>query len=417
MILPVPPVISATKPLMRDFIGLNVHTVQFRAALYAPVARRLRDYHGIDWDTGEDPTTPTTFPMSKNGVDWEKLYGVWKTAGYVTEASAQFGSGPADRWTDASAFAYGEAFARFFGPSNKALIEAVEIGNEPANFTEAQYRKTFKSMAKGVRKGDPKLKIATCAVAVGKGDKYSKDVASLEGLESLIDVLNVHTYAFVEGWPTWRRSYPEDPSIRYLKQVQEIVDWRNVHAPGRPVWVTEFGYDATTRPNKTTGDFAKWVGNTDEQQAQYIVRSYLRFSAMDIDRAYLYWFNDDDTPQLHGSSGLTRNYVPKPSFYAVAHLQKTLGSYRFRRVLRGEVGGVYAYEYASDTTPGERVVAVWSATGSGKKATIGLPLVGEIRRAEAMPLQPGRATPVPFTSTKGKVTLTVGESPVYLWVR
>jgi len=26
--------------------------------------------------------------------------------------------------------------------------------------------------------------------------------------------VNIHDYAEVEGWPTWRRSYPEDPKIK-----------------------------------------------------------------------------------------------------------------------------------------------------------------------------------------------------------
>ena len=298
------------------------------------------------------------------------------------------------------------------------MVTSIEIGNEPADFNEAKYRMVFENMAKGVRKGDPKLKIATCAVALGKADKYSKDVACLKGLESLIDIINVHIYPFVEGWPTWRRSFPEDPSIRYLKQAQEMIQWRNVHAPGRPVWITEFGYDSTTKPNKTTGDFAKWVGNTDEQQAKYIVRSYLVFSAMDIGRAYLYWFNDNDDPQLHGSSGLTRNYVPKPSYYAVRHLQKKLGDYRFDKVVLQKAGEVYAYQYQSVSDARRLIWAVWSPTGSDRVATVSLPKPqGVVERAEEMPLTDGAAKPVPVAVKPGGLSLTVGERPVYIWMR
>ena len=45
-----------------------------------------------------------------------------------------------------------------------------------------------------------------------------------------------------------------------------------------------------------------------------------RFERARSGRAYLYWFNDADQASLHASSGLTRNYGPKPSFDAVAHL-------------------------------------------------------------------------------------------------
>lgn len=412
-------VVAGQKPAMRDFIGLNVHTVLFKPILYRPVTSLVRDYHGIDWDLGNDASNAATFPMTRNGVDWLALYGEWVVRGYRIDVTAQFGGLTQDRWNPTNAFAYGEAFAKYFGPSgDQPMVTSIEIGNEPADFNEAKYRMVFENMAKGVRKGDPKLKIATCAVALGKADKYSKDVACLKGLESLIDIINVHIYPFVEGWPTWRRSFPEDPSIRYLKQAQEMIQWRNVHAPGRPVWITEFGYDSTTKPNKTTGDFAKWVGNTDEQQAKYIVRSYLVFSAMDIGRAYLYWFNDNDDPQLHGSSGLTRNYVPKPSYYAVRHLQKTLGDYRFDKVVLQKAGEVYAYQYQSVSDARRLIWAVWSPTGSDRVATVSLPKPqGVVERAEEMPLTDGAAKPVPVAVKPGGLSLTVGERPVYIWMR
>lgn len=409
------------RPAMRDFIGLNTHTVQFKTDLYAPVTSLLRNYHPMAWDLGDDPSSKPAFPTTHNGVNWVDLYGGWKKAGYRTEASAQFESIDVKHWTDIpkQAMAYGEAFGRNFGPSGpNKLVEAIEIGNEPEKFSEAQYRQVFENMAKGIRKGDPKLKIATCAVAVGTADRYSKDIKSLEGLEPLIDVLNVHTYAFAEMWPTWRRSYPEDPKTRYLKQAQEIIDWRNVHAPGRPVWVTEFGYDSTTKPNKATGDFAKWMGNTDAEQARYIVRSYLVMSGMDIERAYLFWFNDADEPQLHGSSGLTRNYVPKPSYYAVAHLRKALGDFRFNRALLKKEGEAYAYEYVPVSGKGDRVVVVWSPTGSGRETTVALPKSkGRVVRAERMPLSAGPPEAVRTAGVNGRITVKVGEAPVYVWIR
>src|SRR4051812_24971294 len=60
-------------PLMRDFTGLNVHTVQFKPELYAPVCRRLRDYHPVRWDVGDDPAKPTVFPFAANRVHWGNL--------------------------------------------------------------------------------------------------------------------------------------------------------------------------------------------------------------------------------------------------------------------------------------------------------------------------------------------------------
>ncbi|AIE84126.1 hypothetical protein [Fimbriimonas ginsengisoli] len=409
------------KPLISDFIGLNTHTVQMRPELYAPVTKRLRDYHPVEWDLGPDTSQGTTFPSTRNGVNWNELYGKWIAAGYGIDASLQFESIAPEKWKDVKrdAFEYGRAFARAFGPSSShPLVSSAEIGNEPEKYTDAQYRTMFESMARGLRAGDPKMLIASCAVAKGKEDRYSKDYENLRGLNDLCDVLNVHSYAFKEQWPTWRRSYPEDPSIRYLKQVQEVIDWRNANAPGKKVWVTEFGWDASTKPAPSTGDFSKWVGSTDTQQAQYLVRSFLVFAAMDVDRAYIFWFNDDDVPQLHGSSGLTRGFKPKPSFYAIAHLQKALGDYRFSRPLFQREGQAYAYEFRSDKNANDRIVAVWSPTGAERQATVTLPKLGKVVRAERMPLSQSPAESVPFTVAKdGSVTVSIGESPVYLWIQ
>ena len=406
------------KPVMKDFMGLNVHTVLFNPDLYRPTTSVVRDYHGIGWDLGDTPDNSAIFPMTRNGVNWLDLYGGWKSKGYRIDVTAQFdGLAPA-KWNSTNEFAYGLAFSKFFGPSSEhPLVESVEIGNEPAEFSEAQYRTMFENMAKGIRKGDARLKIATCAVALGKADKYSKDIACLEGLEPLIDIVNVHTYPFVEGWPTWRRSYPEDPKINYLKQAQEMIDWRNKHLPGKPVWVTEFGYDSTTKPNKPTGDFAKWVAVTDEQQAAYIVRSYLMFSSMDIERAYLYWFNDTDEPQLHGSSGLTRNYQPKPSFYAVSHLYGTIGDFAFDKAISRKADEAFVFQYRNPKKPKSILWVAWSPTGSSRTATVSIPRSPSrpVRSAE-MPLAAGEAKAATWKrSADGTLSVGISERPVYLW--
>ncbi|RYH12755.1 MAG: hypothetical protein EON57_03255 [Alphaproteobacteria bacterium] len=106
---------------MRDFIGLNTHTVQFKTDLYAPVTSLLRNYHPVAWDLGDDLTKSPAFPMAHNGVDWNGLYGAWKKAGYRTEASAQFESIDPKHWTDIprQAASYGEAFARFSLPIHR----------------------------------------------------------------------------------------------------------------------------------------------------------------------------------------------------------------------------------------------------------------------------------------------------------
>ncbi len=411
-------VVRPRKPLFREFMGVNGHTIQFKPQLYAPVCRAVRDYHPMEWDTGAGTSFTPPFPLARNGVDWEKVYGSWKAAGYETEVCIMFNDRPAKAWKDLSrdAGAYGRAFAKAFGPSSSTkLVASAEVGNEPGNYDDESYRTLFKGMAKGLREGDARLKIGTCALTTGPSEKYAKSVECIRGLEDLYDFLNIHTYAELEGYPTWRRSYPEDPKLDYLRRVERLIAWRDQHAPGKEIRVTEFGWDASTKAAPATGTFSKWVGSTETEQAQYLVRSFMLFSKLDVTRAYIYFFDDKDEPQIHGSSGLTRNGRPKPAFYAVAHLKKTLGDYRFRRVVEERPGSVFVYEYGHCDDPKLRIWAVWSPTGTGKHGRIDLKIEGmKLLTAERMPLAAGEA-PVEHPITReGTMSVDCTESPLFL---
>ncbi|HVX14316.1 MAG TPA: hypothetical protein VHC22_24230 [Pirellulales bacterium] len=417
---------AKARPLFRDFMGLNVHTVQFKVDLYRPITRLLRDYHPFDWDVGNETDYAPRFPMARNGVDWQALYGSWKDAGYSIDVCWMFDGVKPDAWKDMArdAEAYGEAVGRFFGPSGKhPFIEAVEIGNEPGKYDDAAYRTLFESAARGMRRGDPKLLISTCAVFAMPSGAYHKDIATVRGLESLYDVINVHSYPELEGYPTWRRSFPEDSRLEFLKRIRDVIDWRDAHAPDKQVWLTEFGWDATTKPQATEGDFKQWVGVTDVQQAQYLVRAFLTLTELDLDRAYIFFFNDDDQAQVHASSGLTRHFRPKPAFYAVAHLFSVLGDYRFERVVSKKEGELVVDEFRHGNDESRLIWVAWSPTGDGKQAVVRLPLPrGKIERAERMPFKEGASEAVSWKvldndDGKDEVEMEIGESPVYLHIR
>lgn len=442
---------------MKDFIGLNVH-VAFKPELYKPVVSRVRDYHPLPWDlSNKDTSVPPPFPHG-NPIDWDQLLGSWKNAGYTIDESIQVEMIPASQWKDIDrdGFAYGQAYAKNFGPSGSNLVSSVEIGNEPQekSWSNTDYPKIFKSMARGFRDGDPKLKIVTCAINAGNPDAYSKPTSCLEGLQDLYDVLNIHTYSMITGWPTWRRVNPERPGIAYLKSVNDLISWRNVHAPDKEIWITEFGYDAkSANQPKPTGDFAGWISSTETEQAQWLVRSFLVFSSMDVDAAYLYYFDDRDSPIFHGSSGITRNFKPKPSFYALAHLRKTLGDYRFSKVITRKeesqedaarddaafkkdlTGGdaassvqpatdiptdnapLYVYEYINPDKPTEPIWVAWLPTSSQHTSVQKIAVTGQVIKAERMPLKDGDAEAVDFKTESDGIELTVTESPTYIYLR
>jgi len=228
-------------------------------------------------------------------------------------------------------------------------------------------------------------------------------------------VLNIHSYAQLEGWPTWRRSFPEDPKLpHYLSDVEKLCQWRDANAPGKPVWLTEFGYDSSTKPAAKTGDFSQWIGVNDAQQAQWLVRSLLVFSAMPVERAYIFFFNDEDQPSVHASAGITRHFQPKPAFYALTHLQRMLGDYRFQNVVTNGPGRLRVQEYRNDAK--KIIWVVWSPTGDGSVITTTIENVpGRLVDAQHMPLT-AKLSAEPNATQAGvrQVTVQVDESPTYL---
>ncbi|CAL1516745.1 cellulase family glycosylhydrolase [Chitinophaga sp. MM2321] len=433
------------RPLFKDFMGINGHFT-FRPRLYAQTCRLARSYHNIDWDV-KAPGDPLTIPIAANQVNWKRdVYGSWKKEGFETDICIQFSSFGAGRpnykqfWAghEQWCYDYGKAMAAYYGPSGEErLCTSFEIGNEPGNrFDLALFKTLFKKMAQGIRAGDPRAKILTPAVNARKADGYSQDLNDIyndKDILPLYDVINVHTYATLDksltSENTWNRSFPEDASLNYLKVIDEAIEWRNRNAKDKEVWVTEFGYDACTpEAMKHRKDWMlklNWQGASDSMQAQYLVRSFLVFAARDVQRAYLYYYNDEDEAAFHAASGLTRNFKPKMSFWAVKQLYQTLGDYRFKRIVKRDKGELYVYEFEHGSDPKKLVWVAWSPTGAKTQEQEGYQPHQISATLDSLPGIPvsvnamaTAAGDIPQQQWKkagvSGITLTIGESPVYI---
>ncbi len=406
---------AAERPLFRDFVGLCGHTVQFKPDLYQPVCRVVRDYHPVKWDLGTDTSVMPEWPFAKNRVSWEKVYKSWHEKGLRISVCFIFDDMKGDDWKDIErdARAYAKGFAENFGPGGKyPFVECVEIGNEPGHIDDATYLRIFTAMAAGLKEGDPNLKIATCNIEAGKSDRYWKGADIFKAHLPMIDVLRIHRYAIKDGWPTWRRSYPEDASVPFLSRIQDMLDWRDQHAVGREMWVSEFGWDCSTQKPDPKGEMAKFITCTDEEQAMWLVRSYFLFAEMGVEKAFLYFFNDEDKPSFHACSGITRNFQPKPSYHAIAWMLKHLADYRFSRAIRKSEHDGYLYEFTPEKPGSPNILAAWHAT----RDDVTLNLDGStVTLTERMPLTAGDASPA--KAQEGDKTVQAGTIPVLIWVK
>ena len=399
---------------LKDFLGLCVHTVQFHPERYEGVTGVVRDYHPVSWDLADDTSQLPPLPLAKNRVDWSRVYGGWRRAGLRAHASLMLSNLPAAKWKnlEADARAYGRAFAQLAGPGGKNWLEAVEIDNEPANYSDADYARVFDAMTKGIREGDPRLQIATCNVTAGKGGKYDKPVELFRPFLDRVDVFTIHTYAQTDGWPTWHRTFPEDPATPYLRDVRALVAWRDAHAKGKPVWVTEFGWDATTSLAGRKGDFAQWEGNvSDAAQAAYLLRSIPLFLAEGVERAHIYFFDDKDEPQLHGASGILRNGQPKPAWHALRQIQALLGDARMERL--DHDGPLYTARWRKPD--GACWLMLWTAEADKDSTAPCIIRQRPLSNAIPMTLSETEPTPVRITSAgDGGWSVPAGPRPIFL---
>lgn len=398
-------------PLFRDFVGLCGHTVNFKPELYAPVCTWVRDYHPVPWDLGKDTSVLPSWPFAKNKVSWERIYSSWRQQGLRIDVCLQIDE-MKDAWRDVEkdARAYAGGFAREFGPGGRwPHVESVEFGNEPGLYKDDAYLKLFDAMARGVREANPKLKIVTCNVEAGPSDRYWKSASLFKDRAELYDVLQIHRYAIEKGWPEWRRTYPENAKVPFLSSIQALLDWRDANAPGKEVWVTEFGWDCSTKRPDPKGDMARWEGSSDEDQARYLVRSFFLLASMGVDKAFVYFFNDDDKPSFHACSGITRNYHPKPSYHAIAWMLRSLRDHRFGKMIRISMEEGFIAEFHPEKAGGKIIWALWHPTRNDVPGSLPSAPGGFIK-AERMPFAAGAATEIDRAAAG-----TLSVDPALIW--
>jgi len=235
------------------------------------------------------------------------------------------------------------------------------------------YGELLKAASVGIRTADPDALV----VFGGMAPIYSADWEHMWGfLEEVyafhpdvgdyFDVLAIHTYTWIQV------AEPEtDSPINPLQQsvTGMIEDAREVmlrwEGRARPIWITEVGW--YTAINDPLG----YV--TEEDQARYLVRSFILSVAGGADMHCWYTFDDgsnylDDSEAAFGLVGYdpdpTDDNLPtlKPAYHAHDTLTATLGDTYYSADLRAALGlpdNQYAFRFVAPG--GSKVVTVlWS---------------------------------------------------------
>ena len=199
----------------------------------------------------------------------------------------------------------------------------------------------------GVIAGNKDAKIVMGALSEPNA-QYIKDMmdalAVLREGERPVFVGAFNTEAFVPSLMTPEGYYLDEDSEFYkmIKLRDESYNHVEFH-------VSAFGYD-TLHP--TSDHYA-----TEEWQANYMVRSYLIFSALGVDSAYAYALQDKTGAEYDGYGIIKEDGTAKKAQYYLFNTRRLLADYTFKSVIENSQGAMI-YEFEKST--GERILAVWN---------------------------------------------------------
>ena len=289
-------------------------------------------------------------------------------------------------------------------------ISAVEIWNEPNLNPKPdagwgawaapldQFWPVFRVGAEAAKAADPKLPVTSPGMAGLTVEvleplrqfKYSDGKTPVD----FFDILNVHYYSGRQPPETATkdsnvvRQGNEQSALTYPDHLRELVAWRDRHAAGKPIWLTETGYDSA-------GPF----GTNERLQSARLPRVTLLALAAGVDKVLIYR-EAGSTPSQHAAAGLVRNdSSPKPSYFSVATMLRELAGVAQGPTPRLPDPDPNIWLYAWETPKG-KVLTAWTVNGEG---TLSLG-AGECEVVDSF----GGRKKVPGKS------IAVGEFPIYI---
>ena len=219
------------------------------------------------------------------------------------------------------------------------------------------------------------------------------------------DVINYHYYNTVTGTVG---AAPELSAA--ASQADAMVKLANTIPDHPEVWITESGYDI----NAGSIQRAPAIGSKSAEvvQADWILRTSLLYIKHGIKRLFFYQLFDD-TPNSSGTfatSGLAQGVDRRPSARYIFQVRTLMGSYTYQKTIStSPMVDVY-------TNGSKTIYALYMPTASGATANYSLNMGTTVTSATLYTPNPNAATltSAAKTTTGGKLTVTVSETPVFV---
>lgn len=288
-------------------------------------------------------------------------------------------------------------------------IDEIEIGNEDdARWAgNLRFHNPLVKLMKlrqgyaGVKAADPNMKVISGALT-GIDSSYLKamylaNLVKYRTRSLPLDIIAINEYATNAGGqhgPTSDGISPEQ--FRLYEKLKGVINTRNRYYPGKPIYLTEFGYDVHDGSNY---DVPVIKGQSREQtKAYWMIRSMEISAAARISKYYQYsqrnipgadfgttGFSYDTLLKIPGREmpeylhqilppHVLQNggwcSLPKDLYWYMTMRAKTLENYKAwpTVVQRGDSTGIWIMKYTHVTDPNTVVYSVW--LGSAKNASV-----------------------------------------------
>ena len=249
-------------------------------------------------------------------------------------------------------------------------VAAWEIWNEPdldgtwlPHADAAAYAQMLRLAHDAIKAADPTATVLNGGAytfdAVGQ-DGFMERVVQLAGWDSF-DVLSIHPWLIDHA--------PDDPSLINAREHFDVtipgrIDlakrWIAAHGGGKPIWITEMGW--STCGGSCAPQFAK----SDEEQANYMVRSFVLAAAAGVEHVSYFQLEDKfgGAQQPWGPAAIVRDdLTPKPAYTTYGAMVAQLQFAHYSGVGPLHRPGVLA-DYRFALGDGGNVDVLWSLGGA-----------------------------------------------------
>jgi endoglycosylceramidase len=315
-------------------------------------------------------------------------------------------------------------FAKNIASHFKGKVRYWEIWNEENLFiffkpepNPDAYGNLLKMAYKGIKEADPEAVVSFGGMSsidwlYGKTWKFLDDVhIAHPDIGNYYDVVSIHPYtAFQEAPPEEENIQGNIPTM--IKTVRDIlVNWGEEE---KPVWMTEFGWPACPCPPEKEPDLP--IPNVSyEDQAKYLVRTFILAIASGIDILCWYDFMDSDgssKPSSENYFGLVK-YDSDPSsepapekkyaFFAYKTMIDMIGGMNF--IGETMVNDLWTYNFSG---AGKSVSVIWTPLKE-KEMIVEYQLKG--KNTDVFNMTGEKISP---ENTGSKLFLSVKDSPIYV---